>query len=84
MSDTPIPERYVQLCRDIGKLCKSAGLSRFGASFTPGSWRMGDEPRWGSQIQMVWDSGRHGDGADRIVLTSTVDVHTTIKDGETP
>jgi hypothetical protein len=66
-----IPQKHIDFCRAVAKLAADAGYYRLGLSFTPGY-----DDEWSDQLQMNWDSGRHGDSAHKVVVTSTVTVRT--------
>jgi hypothetical protein len=64
-----IPQKHIDFCKAVAKLAADAGYYKFSLTFTPG---FHDE--WSDQLQMHWDSGRHGDTAHRVIVSSTVTV----------
>ena len=72
-----IPEKYQNFCKDIARLAGQYDLSKFGITFTPG---FVDFPEWTSDIQCNWNWGRHGDSGHKLYITSTIMLHTEIKE----
>lgn len=70
-----IPQRYIDLCAEVARLCRAEGLGSASFSFRPG-WLQKD---WSDQIQMVWDCGRHDEAVDRFTVSSTVIVAAKIE-----
>ena len=70
MSEYPIPPNYIAFCKAVAKLASDAGFSRVGLTITP-SYDTG----WTSDVQLRWDSGRHGEDSAKLYITSTIQVH---------
>lgn len=70
-----IPEKYVEVCRAIGKIAKEAGLHDLQVTFRPG---FSDSLHWSEQIQMSWVSGRHFADINKVNITSTQRLQTTV------
>lgn len=51
-----IPEKYLEFCKAVGRLCREAGLHDFTGSFSPPLFA-GD---WRNKIEFHWEQGRHG------------------------
>lgn len=72
--NTVIPAEYVEFGKEVAKLAAKLNLSRMSLKITPGFYG----PKWDSDINMHWDSGRHGDSAHKMHISSEVTVHTTV------
>ena len=72
-SDQVIPAELVQFCKEVARLAAQYELSRLNMTFNPGF-----NTPWRDAIQMAWDSGRHGDNAHRLNITSTVMVQAEV------
>lgn len=72
--DTVIPPEYVEFCKKVAALAAEAKLSRMSMSLAPGYYGA----KWQSDIKMHWDSGRHGDSANKLHISSEVTVHATV------
>lgn len=72
--ETVIPAEYVEFCKKVAELAAEAKLNCLSLKFTPGFYG----PRWGNDINMHWDSGRHGDSAKKICITSEVIVRAEV------
>jgi hypothetical protein len=68
-----IPENHVEFCRALARVCKQHGIASFFGRYRP-DWQ---DP-WRDVIQMNWQQGRHGEEADRISITSEVQINTRI------
>jgi hypothetical protein len=64
-----IPQKHIDFCKAVAKLAAEAGYYRLGMTLSPG---YNDE--WSDQLQMNWDSGRHGSYAHKVIVSSTVTV----------
>lgn len=69
-----IPDEYVDLCKQVAKLCAKANLNRASFQFTPGY-----DSTWHDPIQMNWDSGRHGGDMGEVRINSTVQINTKVE-----
>lgn len=72
--DTVIPAEYVEFCKQVAELAGKMQLSRMSMKITPGFYG----PKWQSDINMHWDSGRHGDSANKVHISSEVTVRATV------
>ena len=72
--ETTIPTKYVDLCEQVAKLAREAGLRCLGLTFTPG---FGSE--WNYPIQLHWEDGRHGESSRRFVVTSQVTLRAEVR-----
>jgi len=72
MTDTPhnIPEKHVEFCKAVSRLCKEHGIGNLSATYRP-DWQ--DE--WKSDIRLRWTQGRHGEDSGRVEIGSTIEVH---------
>jgi len=74
MTDKPvIPDHHIAFCKAIAKLCREYKMDRVGLNYRPPF-----QDTWRDEIQMVWEQGRHGEASDKLSITSTVRVHTTL------
>ena len=72
--DAVIPTEYVEFCKQVVELAAKLNLSRLSMKIGPGHYG----PKWQSDINMNWDSGRHGDSAHKLYISSEVTVHATV------
>lgn len=72
----PIPEKYLEFCKAVGRLCREAGLHDFTGSFRPALFA-GD---WRNKIEFHWEQGRHGAKNQEMFISSTMDTRTSIAD----
>lgn len=66
-AESEIPERHREFAIEIAKLCKRFGLMSCSGRFQPGVF-----DGWRASIDFSWNSGRHGDTAEEIAISSTV------------
>jgi hypothetical protein len=71
-----IPERYVELAKELARHAKICNLSSCSMILRPGIL----ENDWDEVIQVAWKQGRHGEDNNQLTLTSTVNTHTTLDD----
>jgi hypothetical protein len=69
-----IPEKYVELCKEVARLAKEADLNSAGLTLTPGF-----DSDWRHPIRMNWQSGRHGEESARVIITSEVTVRAELQ-----
>lgn len=72
--ETIIPAKYVDLCEQVARLAKAAGLRSVGMTFTPGF-----DSGWNHPVQLHWEDGRHGESSRRFVVTSQVTVRAEVR-----
>lgn len=65
-----IPQKHIDFCKAVAKLAAEAEYNSLNLTFNPGY-----EDDWNSQIQMRWAFGRHGEDAQRVFVSSTLNVH---------
>jgi hypothetical protein len=68
-----IPEKHLEFCRAVAALASAHGVDMFGLSFTPSF-----DDEWRDKITMNWSQGRHGDDAQKVHVSSTVQVITKL------
>lgn len=68
-----IPIRYIEFCKAVGRLAREYKLTDLNASFRPGVFE-----DWYETVEMSWASGRHYDGANRVTITSSKRIVTTV------
>lgn len=73
MSDTDIPQRYIDFCKAVGRLAREHKLRNLTMQFNPGF-----DDIWREQIEMSWASGRHYADAGKVSITSTRRLNTTV------
>lgn len=73
-AETVIPDKFVELARKVASLAAEAQLNGIMVTIQPGY-----HDQWRDTITVYWDSGRHGDGRNNLVLSSTVMVSTQVK-----
>lgn len=77
MGDEPlkigIPDKHQEFCKEVARLCRKHGLTKFHGQFRP-TWQ---DP-WDADIHFSWEQGRHGEDSDRIFIHSEVRVHTRL------
>jgi hypothetical protein len=71
--NTVIPDEYVEFCKEVAKMAAKLQLYRMSMSIQPGY-----DSTWRSNITMSWASGRHGDEAEQVRISSQVDVFTKV------
>lgn len=71
--ESDIPERYIDFCRAVGRLAKEYKLHDLTAGFNPGF----NDP-WRERIEMSWASGRHYADINKVSITSTRHLNTTV------
>ena len=71
--NTVIPDEYVEFCKQVAILAAKLRLYRMSMSIQPGY-----DSTWQSNINMNWDSGRHGDDAQNVRISSQVDVRAKV------
>ena len=64
-----IPKKYIDMAEAVGKLAIEAGLRNFSLSINPGFGSA-----WRDQIQVTWETGRHGEDERQLRVTSTVNI----------
>ena len=79
MSESTIPQKYIEFCKAVSALASSAGFERLGVTITPGF-----SSGWDDDIQLKWEPGRHGEDSNRLYITSTVRIHTKIVEPPEP
>lgn len=72
-----IPEKQLDFCRAIAKLCKDQKLRRFSGTFQP-AW----DDQWREDIVFSWDAGRHEEDVGQIHVNSTVRITAKIRDSK--
>lgn len=72
-----LPAEFVELARELAALAKKYDLRNLSGHIGPGFGS-----RWRHDITFVWDSGRHGEDARKIMLSSKIDVHTAVPEDE--
>lgn len=73
MSETDIPQRYIDFCKAVGRLAREYELRDLTASFKPGF-----DDLWRERVEMSWASGRHFADAGKVAITSTRHLNTTV------
>ncbi len=68
-----IPEKYQEFCREVAKLAVKLNVDSAQITLRPGF-----NEDWSGDIQANWNMGRHGSESHRIVITSTVRIHTDL------
>ena len=70
-----IPDRYVEFCKEVGRLAREMDVSRCQVQITPGVF---DE--WRGEVVCNWSQGRHGADRDNLTVTSSRLIHVNIGD----
>ena len=76
MADAPkigIPENHQEFCKEVARLCRKHGLTKFSGSYRP-HWK----DQWDGDIQFSWEQGRHGEDSDRLFIQSQILAHTRL------
>jgi len=68
-----IPEKFQKFCREVATLAAKMQVNKAEIRIWP---HRSDE--WDGEVIANWSMGRHGDEAHRIVISSTVRVHTDL------
>jgi hypothetical protein len=69
MSEMPkFPDNLKAFAAEIARLCAKHQIHTFGANVQP------DYREWDSSVQLSWNSGRHQDSEDSIIISSNVSV----------
>lgn len=63
---TAIPDKHMELCKAIGRLCREAGLLQFSGTYRPTH----NDP-WDGDIRFSWAQGRHGEDSDKISIVAS-------------
>jgi len=72
--ETVIPLEYIEFCKQVSQLAEKYNLSRISMKITPGFYG----PTWGSDINMYWEHGPHGDHANRVNISSEITVYAKV------
>ncbi len=72
-TNTVIPAEYIEFCKQVAVLAAKLQLDKMSMSIRPGY-----DSEWRSPINMNWESGRHGDAAEAVRISSQVDVFTKV------
>jgi hypothetical protein len=70
-----IPEDLQQICRDLAKVAQAAGLYELTGEFK-------HHKRWGGPVSFSWHAGRHEADVNRISISTTLHVNTTVDLGK--
>lgn len=73
MSETDIPQRYIDFCKAVGRLAREYKLRNLTAQFNPGF-----DDLWRERVEMSWASGRHFADVNKVSITSTRHLNTTV------
>lgn len=76
-NNSDIPQRYVDFCRAVSRLAKEYKLHNLKADFNPDF----DDP-WHERIEMFWASGRHYADVNKVHITSTRYLNTTVEESQ--
>ena len=68
-----IPVHHQEFCKAIARVAREHGMENFSGSYRP---KFRDA--WHDQINFSWEQGRHGEDSDRLHITSSMHVHTTL------
>ncbi len=77
---TPIPARYMELCRAVARLARDAGLPECSFNFKP-PYEADD---WKAPVAMTWERDRFGNDSEDITIASTVHVFQRISEQAQP
>lgn len=72
--ESVIPIEYIEFCKQVSRLAEKHNLSRLSMKITPGFYG----PKWGSDINMHWEHGRHGDYAHRVNISSEITMYAKV------
>ena len=73
---TTIPDKYVEMARELALLAQKYGLRAISARIDPGYRLKEGEKDWPHPINMTWACGRHGEDEKQITLASEIHLRT--------
>jgi hypothetical protein len=71
--NTKLPDEYVEFCKQVAKLAAKLKLDRMSMTIRPGY-----DSTWQSDINMNWNTGRHGDEEEAVRISSQVEIFTKV------